>query len=170
MHTRLLWRSRYKDRIPIKDLQECRHKRIHELRILCTLTIAFDAVPDLNHKLLFRPKICALSAFRTSCNGDTYSSVRSVCCCRTRTWVVQLRGHSLEVGCRHNEGVRSAQLLVPLCRWPPTRSIRLLLSSCVFTGDVLQALHWLRGFVRNAPGYLHLTAGKCRNLFMLRSN
>jgi hypothetical protein len=31
-------------------------------------------------------------------------------------------------------------------------------------------MHWSRGFVRYAPGWLHLTAGKCRCLFGLVSN
>lgn len=31
-------------------------------------------------------------------------------------------------------------------------------------------MHWLRGSVRYAPGWLHLTVGKCRCIFMLVSN
>lgn len=52
----------------------------------------------------------------------------------------------------------------------PTRFFRLCSSSCVVTGESLQTMHWSRGSVRYAPGWLHLTAGKCRCIFMLVSN
>jgi hypothetical protein len=52
----------------------------------------------------------------------------------------------------------------------PARFFRLCSSSCVVTGISLQTMHWSRGFVRYAPGWLHLTAGKCRCLFRSVSN
>ena len=170
----------YEDGVAVEDLKECRDKCVHELRILHALAVALDAIPDLDHKLLLRPEICALSAFHSSLIAIAAAAPCLLFSC------------ALPLGPYQNLGPPAWRPWPQSCASPwrrcaqraaagsalqstPTRFVRLCSSSCVVTGDSLQTMHWSRSFGRyatqcNAPGWLHLTAGKCRCIFMLVSN